>query len=83
MSSDKLEDKSPIDGFDYTQTLSISQTPSLKPVFLKTPGKHGRKSHVTKMKEEIATSVQNTLDSSFLSLANKRPRRACCSPWPQ
>ena len=65
--------------FDYSKTLSISQSPMAKSEAKKTPKKRGRKPKSSKTSEEIEASLQSTLDDTFTS--HKRSlRRIVCSP---
>lgn len=62
-------------------SLSISQTPLSPSSSKNSPAKRGRKSLVFNLQEEIVAGLQSTLDSKMgVSLKQKWPRRACCSP---
>lgn len=69
-------------GFNYSQVLSVSQSPSpqLSPsplAIVKTPRKRGRKPLTSKTKYEIEAGIQSTLLDSFSPII--RTRRACHS----
>lgn len=68
--------------FDFSTPLSISQIPS-QSIMNKFPGKRGRKSNLTKLKEEILAGVQKTIFDYIPNSTNKHLRRACCSPQVQ
>ncbi|GLJ52470.1 hypothetical protein SUGI_1116140 [Cryptomeria japonica] len=65
-------------GFDFSQKLSLEQSPFVSPPIVKNPKKRGQKPKLAKIKEEIAAGIQSTIVEKFSSQV--KTRRACCSP---